>query len=98
MYQHSQRESIYCYCIRGPHVTDSTMRSYLSAIRHMHLAQGFQDPLKNAQRLALDLKGHAATNLCGEKGRSHQDGGVHKHHEGHEGDPHQMVCTKYRVE
>lgn len=34
-----------------------SVRSYLSAIRHMHLAQGFGDPLAGALRLQLALKG-----------------------------------------
>lgn len=38
-------------------VRHGTARSYLSAIRHMHLAAGFVDPLKDAPRLELALKG-----------------------------------------
>lgn len=38
-------------------VCHTTVRSYLSAIRHMHLAKGLPDPLKYAPRLDLALKG-----------------------------------------
>ena len=38
-------------------VCHSTIRSYLSAVRHLHLASGFQDPLVGATRLELALKG-----------------------------------------
>lgn len=34
-----------------------SVRSYLSAVRHMHIAQGFGDPLAGALRLQLALKG-----------------------------------------
>ncbi len=35
----------------------STARSYLAAIRHLHLSSGLQDPLINAERLGLALRG-----------------------------------------
>lgn len=35
----------------------STIRSYLSAVRHLHLAKGFQDPLVGTTHLELALKG-----------------------------------------
>lgn len=38
-------------------VCHSTVHSYLSAIRHFHLAHGFSDPLRNNPRLDLVLKG-----------------------------------------
>jgi hypothetical protein len=38
-------------------VCHSTIRSYLSAVRHLHLARGFQDPLAGTTRLDLALKG-----------------------------------------
>ncbi len=38
-------------------ICDSTIRSYLSAIRHAHLVQGFQDPMAGKTRLELALKG-----------------------------------------
>ena len=39
------------------HVCHATVRSYLSAIRHLHLSHGFQDPLKQSGQLELALKG-----------------------------------------
>lgn len=38
-------------------VCHSTIRSYLSAIRHLHLEKGLQDPLVGKTRLDLALKG-----------------------------------------
>ncbi len=38
-------------------VCHSTIRSYLSAIRHAHLEQGFQDPMAGKTRLELALFG-----------------------------------------
>lgn len=38
-------------------VCHGTARSYLAAIRHMHLAAGFADPLKESGRLDLALRG-----------------------------------------
>ena len=38
-------------------LSHSSMRSYLSAVRHLHVAQGYGDPLVNALRLQLALKG-----------------------------------------
>ena len=38
-------------------LSPSSVRSYLSAICHMHISQGFGDPLSNALRLQLALKG-----------------------------------------
>lgn len=35
----------------------SSVRSYLSAVRHLHIAKGFGDPLKGSLRLELALKG-----------------------------------------
>ena len=35
----------------------SSVRSYLSAVRHMHIAAGWPDPLANSLRLQLALKG-----------------------------------------
>ncbi len=38
-------------------VCPSTIRSYLSAIRHVHLERGLQDPMAGKTRLELALKG-----------------------------------------
>lgn len=38
-------------------VCHGTIRTYLAAVRHLHLSQGAQDPLAGATRLELALKG-----------------------------------------
>ena len=38
-------------------VCHSTVRSYLAAVRHLHLSRGFPDPLKGCPRVDLALKG-----------------------------------------
>ena len=38
-------------------LSHSTVRSYLSAIRHMQITEGLGDPLNNALRLQLAMKG-----------------------------------------
>ena len=38
-------------------VSHSTTRSYLSAVRHLHISKGYGDPLANTPRLNLVLKG-----------------------------------------
>lgn len=35
----------------------STIRTYLAAVRHMHIARGYKDPLKGALQLELVLRG-----------------------------------------
>jgi hypothetical protein len=37
-------------------VCHGTIRSYLAAVRHLHLSQGVQDPLVGVPRLELALK------------------------------------------
>ena len=38
-------------------VSYSTIRSYLSAVRQLHISKGYRDPLANTPRLDLVLKG-----------------------------------------
>ena len=38
-------------------LSHSSVRSYLSAVHHLHVAQGYGDPLVNALHLQLALKG-----------------------------------------
>ena len=38
-------------------VCHSTIRVYLSAVRHLHLSKGYSDPLSNASQLELVLRG-----------------------------------------
>ena len=37
--------------------TESTIRSYMSAVRHLHIIHGYENPLASKPRLELVLKG-----------------------------------------